>query len=75
VGLIFFIAIDATDFDTISFLPEYFDFYDCHNSCYSGASFYGQPDYLVIEPAELDLTEDAYFDNLIKFSDGRGICL
>jgi hypothetical protein len=74
-GLNFFIAIDATDFDTISFLPEYFDFYDCHNSCYSGASFYGQPDYLVIEPAELDLTEDAYFDNLTKFSDGRGISI
>lgn len=74
-GLNFFIAVDASDFGTISFLPEYFDFYDCHSQCYSSLDFQGQPDYLVIEPAEIALDDVIEFDNLTKFIDGRGLSI
>jgi hypothetical protein len=75
-GINLFIGVDGSDFDSISFFPEYYDFYDCHNNCHSGISnFNGQPDYIVMEPAEIGLSEDMDFDNLTKFADGRGIAI
>jgi hypothetical protein len=75
-GINLFIAVDGTNFNTISFYPEYFDFYDCHNMCHSGIqNFHGQTYSLIIEPAEIPLSSDMDFDNLTKFSDGRGVAI
>lgn len=66
-----FIGVDSTGFSTIEFLPEYFNFYDCHNHC---ATTFGH-DYLIIEPATMPLSGVADIDNLVKFSSGQGIAI
>lgn len=66
-----FIGVDSTAFSTVEFLPEYFNFYDCHNQC---ATSFGH-DYLVIEPATLPLAGVADIDNLVKFSSGQGVAI
>lgn len=71
-----FIGVDSTSFNTISFYPEYFNFYDCGNLCAQMQSNFGhQPYYLVIQPAENLIALPINFDNIIKHFDGQGVAI